>query len=162
MWKRRGYQLQAEKKKSHTDNIISVIVSVILCATALYVLDSMKDLFVVKTDFNIFGVGIIQVSSLVFLLFLLWVFVKSSRNLTNDWLATEKVEKEQEISSSCEMVYHYTEKKEKRKSMLWSLPAAGMMLAAVLAGKLILAGILFPVTLFLPCSIRWGIRLQKY
>ena len=47
-----------------------MIVSVILCATALYVLDSMKDLFVVKTDFNIFGVGIIQVSSLVFLLFL--------------------------------------------------------------------------------------------
>lgn len=92
-----------------------MIVSVILCATALYVLDSMKDLFVVKTDFNIFGVGIIQVSSLVFLLFLLWVFVKSSRNLTNDWLATEKVEKEQEISSSCEMVYHYNEKKEKRK-----------------------------------------------
>lgn len=115
LWKRRGYQLQAEKKKSHTDNIISVIVSVILCATALYVLDSMKDLFVVKTDFNIFGVGIIQVSSLVFLLFLLWVFVKSSRNLTNDWLATEKVEKEQEISSSCEMVYHYNEKKEKEK-----------------------------------------------
>ena len=33
--------------------------------------------------------------------------------------------------------------------MLWALPAAGMMLAAVLAGKLILAGILFPVTLFL-------------
>ena len=31
LWKRRGYQLQAEKKKSHTDNIISVIVSVILC-----------------------------------------------------------------------------------------------------------------------------------
>ena len=29
LWKRRGYQLQAEKKKSHTDNIISVIVSVI-------------------------------------------------------------------------------------------------------------------------------------
>ena len=53
LWKRRGYR-QAEKKKSHTDNIISVIVSVILCATALYVLDSMKDLFVVKTDFNIF------------------------------------------------------------------------------------------------------------
>lgn len=71
--------------------------------------------FVVKTDFNIFGVGIIQVSSLVFLLFLLWVFVKSSRNLTNDWLATEKVEKEQEIRSSCEMVYHYNEKKEKEK-----------------------------------------------
>ena len=153
LWKRRGYQLQAEKKKSHTDNIISVIVSVILCATALYVLDSMKDLFVVKTDFNIFGVGIIQVSSLVFLLFLLWVFVKSSRNLTNDWLATEKVEKEQEISSSCEMVYHYNEKKEKRKSMLWALPAAGMMLAAVLAGKLILAGILFPVTLFLAMHV---------
>jgi hypothetical protein len=161
LWKRRGYQLQAEKKKSHTDNIISVIVSVILCATALYVLDSMKDLFVVKTDFNIFGVGIIQVSSLVFLLFLLWVFVKSSRNLTNDWLATEKVEKEQEISSSCEMVYHYNEKKEKRKSMLWALPAAGMMLAAVLAGKLILAGILFPVTLFLAMQHKVGYQIAK-
>ena len=83
-----------------------------------------------------------------FCFYLLWVFVKSSRNLTNDWLATEKVEKEQEITSSCEMVYHYNEKKEKRKSMLWALPAAGMMLAAVLAGKLILAGILFPVTPF--------------
>lgn len=65
LWKRRGYQ-PGRKEKSHTDNIISVIVSVILCATALYVLDSMKDLFVVKTDFNIFGVGIIQSHHLYF------------------------------------------------------------------------------------------------
>ena len=161
LWKRRGYQLQAEKKKSHMDNIVSVIVAVILCATALYVLDSMKDLFVVKTDFNIFGVGIIQISSLVFLLFLLWVFVKSSKNLTNDWLVTEETEKEQEITSSCEMVYHYDEKKEKRKSMLWTLPVAGVMLAAALSGKYLLAGILFPVTLFLAMQHKVGYQVAK-
>ena len=78
----------------------------------------MKDLFVVKTDFNIFGVGIIQVSSLVFLLFLLWVFVKSSRNLTNDWLATEKVEKEQEISQAVKWCTITMRKRKKEKYVM--------------------------------------------
>ncbi len=161
LWKRRGYQLQAEKKKSHTDNIISVIVSVILCATALYVLNSMKDLFVVKTDLNIFEAGIIQISSLVFLLFLLWVFVKSSRNLTSDWLVTEEAEKEQGITSSCEMVYHYDEKREIRKSMLWALPAAVAAFAAVLTAKYLIAAILFPVTLFLTMQHKIGFQIAK-
>ena len=70
LWKRRGYQLQAENEKSHTDNIISVIVSVILCSDGIVCVRFHERSFVVKTDFNIFGVGIIQVSSLVFLLFL--------------------------------------------------------------------------------------------
>lgn len=161
LWKRRGYQLQAEKKKSHTDNIISVIVSVILCATALYVLDSMKDLFAVKTYFNIFDVKIIQVSSLVFLLFLLWVFVKSSRNLTNDWLAAEEKEQRNDISSSCELVYHYDEKREKRKSVVWTLPVAGVMFTAFLHGKILLAGLLFPVTLFLAMQHKVGFKIAK-
>lgn len=137
------------------------ILSGYICATALYVLDSMKDLFAVKTCFNIFDVKIIQVSSLVFLLFLLWVFVKSSRNLTNDWLAAEEKEQRNDISSSCELVYHYDEKKEKRKSVLWTLPVAGVMFTAFLHGKILLAGLLFPVTLFLAMQHKVGFKIAK-
>lgn len=89
-WKKRGYQLQAEKKKSHTDNVISIVVATILCAAALYILDKMKLMLASENPIEIFQIPLVQVSSVLFLLFQLHVFVKSARELTNDWLTDEQ------------------------------------------------------------------------
>ncbi len=82
LWKRRGYRLQAEKKTSHTDNIISIIIATILCAVALYVLDAMSRMFpgTVEPGY-IFRTGVIQVTSILFILGMIHVMVKSQRTL---------------------------------------------------------------------------------
>lgn len=42
--KKRGYQLQAEKRKSHTDNVISIVVAVLfVLRAALYLLNEMQE-----------------------------------------------------------------------------------------------------------------------
>lgn len=117
-WKRRGYKLQAEKKESHRDNIISVMVATMLCISSLYALNALGTLFPVAQGVDIFTIGIIQVSSFVFLLFMLWVLVRSFRNLTISWLKSESLYDTEYILSCYKKVMEYDEKKEKKKSMI--------------------------------------------
>ena len=97
IWKRRCYKLQADKKLSHADNIISIVVATILCAVALYVLNTMGTLFKGVSDVNIFSNKIIQLSSFVFILFMILVFTKSVKSMTDDWLQSEGLQNEKYI-----------------------------------------------------------------
>lgn len=121
LWKRRGYKLQKNKKTSHMDNIISIVVSTVLCAVALYVLNGMKELFAVEHALNIFQVGIIQISSVLFIIFMLYVFAKSSGNLTKNWLE-ETAKESDDVLRSYTFVVNYDGRKEGKKSLLWALP----------------------------------------
>lgn len=161
LWKRRGYRLQAEKKKSHTDNSISILVAVGLCAAALYVLDAMKNMFAVKSDLMIFKMGVIQVSSLLFLLFLLGVFFKSARSLTCNWLQIEALHSSEYIRKSYHMLINYDKKKERRKSLMWAVPVITGCMLALVYRKLWLAGILFILSFFLLMQHKIGFRLAK-
>lgn len=121
LWKKRTYQLQAEKKKSHVDNVISILVAVLLCAVALYVMDAMKGLFASRSDVDIFRIGVIQVSSVLFILFLYYVYAKSVRTLTKGWL-TEKQGKEEDYLRKCyQMVKEYDSGKRKQKRLGYRL-----------------------------------------
>lgn len=123
LWKRRGYRLQAEKKTSHTDNIISILVSTVLCAVALYVLDAMSRMFPgAALEKDIFQVPLIQVSSLLFLLAMLLVLAKSFRRLSTDWLKEDGTQPKEYILSSYHTVLNYDEPKERRKSILFAAP----------------------------------------
>lgn len=130
-WRKRGYQLQAEKKKCHTDNIISIIVATLLCAVALYVLNSMKQMFEVRTAVDIFKLPVIQLSSVFFILILLHIFVKSSRSLTDDWLQDVVLHDAEYITKSYCMVMNYDETKERKRSMVMAgifvLPACVLL-----------------------------------
>ena len=131
LWKRRGYRLQAEKKTSHTDNIISIIIATILCVVALYVLDAMSRMFpgTVEPGY-IFRTGVIQVTSILFILGMIHVMVKSQRTLTANWLQTESLFKEEYLLASYNTCRNYNEAKEKRKSLLFATP---FLLGAVAA-----------------------------
>lgn len=113
-WKRRGYRLHAEKKKSHIDNVISVLVAVVLCAVALYILNVLGNMFATGGE-DIFSISVIQVSSTVFILVLLGVIVKSTRNLTDDWLEEEEIFDTKYISKSYELVKKFESGKKKGK-----------------------------------------------
>lgn len=162
LWKRRGYQLQRDKKTSHRDNIISIVVATVLCAVALYVLDAMKGLFVTAAaPFEIFQVPVIQYSSLFFLLFSLFVFAKSTRNLNRNWLKEEGVREEKQVMESYRTVMEYDERREKRKSLLWAAPfltgaAAGFLLRKEWIGILCLG-----IACFLLLQHKTGYSLAK-
>ena len=118
LWKRNGYKLQANKKKSHADNLISIAAATILSAVVLYVLDGMSTLFPGKTDVQIMQVNVIQVSSMLFILYLLHIVLKSVRSLTDNWLEKQSMQNEGILLRSYEMVTHYDEGKEKKKSLI--------------------------------------------
>lgn len=122
LWKRRGYMLQADKKRSHTDNMISIAVATALCATALYVLNAMGKLYPAATSVDIFTVGIIQISSFVFICFSLYVLAKSFKALTVNWLQSEMLRDEEYILNSYRTVLKYDDERERRRSILFSVP----------------------------------------
>ncbi len=123
LWKRRGYKLQARKKASHTDNIISIAVATGFCAVALYVLDAMRNVFPKATATgSIFQVEMIQLSSLLFVLYMLYVLTKSQNMMAMNWLQSENLHKKELILESYKAVTDYDEARERKKSLLWSVP----------------------------------------
>lgn len=162
LFKRRGYKLQKDKKNSHRDNIISIIVAAVLCAVALYVLDTMKGLFVtVKAPFEIFQVTVIQCSSLLFILFSLFVFAKSTKSLTRDWLKEDGGKETKYLLESYEMIEDYDEKKAKRKSLFWAvLPLTAAIVLFFLQMKM--AGVIcLVIACFLLMQHKIGYALAK-
>jgi heme/copper-type cytochrome/quinol oxidase subunit 4 len=117
-WKKRGYQLHAAKKNSHRENVISIVISILLCALALYVLVDMQRMFSQDGMVPIFDFPIIQISTTVFLIFLLYVFWKSSKALTADWLEDSHAYDSDYIMKSYYKVMEY-EKKRSEKKNLW-------------------------------------------
>lgn len=120
LWKRRGYQLQADKKTSHADNMISIVVATILCAVALYVLNAMGNLYPGAEGVDIFKVGVIQISSFLFILFQLFVLAKSFWRLAVNWLQSEMLHDAEYVLSSYDTVMRYDEGKEKKRSVILS------------------------------------------
>ncbi len=160
-WKRRGYRLQADKKKSHVDNIISIVVAVILCAVALGVLDAMKKMFAVNSEVNIFEIPVIQISTALFLLFLLRVFVKSSRSLTDDWLQDSMLHESEYIKKSYEMVVRYDGEREKKKSVAWAVPFLMLMGIFLILRKKALCIMCMVLSVFMLMQHKTGYRLAK-
>lgn len=117
VWKRNGYKLQANKKKSHTDNLVSIVAATILSAVVLYVLDGMSNLFPGKTSVQIMQVTAIQLSSVLFILYMLYIVLKSMRSLTDNWLEKQSMQNERVLLRSYEMVTYYDEANEKKKSL---------------------------------------------
>lgn len=140
-WKKRKYQLQAEKKKFHVDNLISIVVAVILCAVALYVLEAMRQMFGTGDTTSIFSISVIQVSSTVFIMLLLRILVKSTKELTEDWLNESDVHTAGYVMHSYDLVVNY-ENGGNRRENIWLI--AVLILIIIISfiwKKAVLAGI---------------------
>lgn len=122
LWKRRGYKLQQEKKKSHTNNVLSILVATALCAGALYALAALPGLFGREEPYNIFEVFSVQATSFLLLLFLLFTFSKSMKSLTRNWLKEDGSRSTDSVLDSYYKVVNYEEDREKKKSLIWAAP----------------------------------------
>lgn len=121
VWKRQVYRLQSNKKKSHVDNILSIIVAALLCGFDMYLMELVKGMAYAGEDVSIFNLMTVQITSFVFLILCLITFYKSTRRLTGDWLEKDK-SGEKSILQSYRYVKRYDEKKERRKSLFMALP----------------------------------------
>lgn len=90
------------------------------CAITLYVLQGMGELYPGAASISIFEIGIIQISSVVFVLCMLLVLKKSYTMLSMNWLQSESMQKANLILSSYHMVMNYDEACEEKKSIIWS------------------------------------------
>mgnify|MGYP004595207361 CR=1 FL=1 len=131
-WKQRGYMLQNEKKRAHTNNIMSIAVATALCMGVLYGLVYLKTILPnISTSIDIFKVGIIQITSLLFVLCMLKTYMKSFRTQTTNVLKVDKTDdNEKLLLSDYNTVKNYDEKKERTKSLLCSVP---FLIGAVVA-----------------------------
>ena len=119
-WKRRSYHLQADKKRSHTDNIISIVVAIMMCAIALYTLNAMGGLFPGADRVSVFTIEIVQISSFGFIILMLLVLINSMKNMTTNWLQGGQLHKKDYLLNCYETVINYNETVEKKKkTLLW-------------------------------------------
>lgn len=122
VWKRRVYRLQQEKKVTHTDNVLSILMCTALCAVSLYVIDYMKVMFNTDALMDIFKNVVVQCTSVVFILVCMYVFLKSNRSLTRNWLSDHDTAEDDKIKKAYDDVKNYDEKKEFKLSVLLAAP----------------------------------------
>lgn len=161
LWKRREYMLQAKKKTLHRDNIISIIVATMLCVIALYVLDSMGGLVPGGGEISIFTVEMIQISSLAFILFAIYVLAKSVKSLTGNWLRHESLYREDYMLSGYDTVMNYDEKGGKRKSLMYAAPFIAAAFIGFCMEKVALGMVCILIGVFMLLQHRVGYNLAK-
>ena len=122
LWKRRGYVLQKEKKKAHTNNVVSIVVATVLCAGTLYVLNALPDMLGMTAPYNVLTTGLVQITSFGLLLWMIYVYARSEKTLTRNWLKEEGGRSDEYVLHSYEKAMNYDEKKEVKKSILWTIP----------------------------------------
>lgn len=159
-WKKRGYRLHAEKKKCHADNVVSIVVAVILCAAALAVLDGMRGMFAVETEVSVFRIPVIQVSSVLFILALLWVFAKSTRSLTDDWLQCGSAAEESYLLDCYEKVRQGPGERSRGFKIAGTVLCVLILLAVLCRFKVVVI-VCAALLLFLLTEKRIGLQIAK-
>lgn len=159
-WKKRGYELQANKKMLNTENIASIVVATALCFITLFVLDQMDEIFpATNIETNIFRVTAIQISSTVFILIMIITYLKSMKKLTVNWLQSEEILNEKVIMDSYKMVTEYDEAKQRKKSFLFATPFAIASIVSLAYQKEIFAVIFIAIAVFMLQQHNIGYKL---
>lgn len=161
IWRRSSYALQADKKQRHIEVVLCVLFSTVLCSAVLYALNWAGSLFPGVGDFDIFSYGLIQVSSTFLIIFHLFVFYKSSKSLTADWLEDKEEGNETLVLSSYRTVMNYDEEKERKKSLIFAAPFFIAALPLILFSKPVPAVLCLLAAVFLLFQHRIGYRLAS-
>lgn len=77
------------KEKAHTNNVVSIVVATALCAGTLYVLNALPGILNMEAPYNVFTTGLVQVTSFGLLLWMIYVYARSEKTLTRNWLKEE-------------------------------------------------------------------------
>ena len=161
-WKKRGYTLLATKKRAHTDNIISIGCAAAITLAVLYIFSYINTLYVNTTDTtSIFDITLTQISSLVFILCMYFVLLKSFRMQTDSPLNEMNSVSEKELLRDYEFVVNYDENKQKKKSLFYAAPFAVGTIIALCYQKNTVAVLLLLVAIFMLRQHKLGYNVAK-
>lgn len=161
VWRRSCYALQAEKKQRHIEVVLCVLFSTILCGAVLYALNWAGALFPGVGGFDIFSYSLIQISSVFLIIFHLFVFYKSSKSLTADWLEDERKGNDALILSSYETVMNYNQEKERKKSLIFAAPFFIAVVPLIIFSKTVPAVLCLVISIFLLFQHRIGYQIAR-
>ena len=108
-WENRIKRVMEERKKKMTDIILSVLASVLICSTILYL---------PVLDIDISSSLLIQMVTLVVLLVDDLVLLRAQKYLSVDWIALQLTETEEYYIEKMHAYKNYDEKKERKISLL--------------------------------------------
>ena len=121
----------------------------------------MGKMFPNATNINVFQTDVIQVSSFLFILLMIYVLAKSFKSLSGNWLQTDSLHDEKYVLSSYETVINFDEAKEKKKSILFSIPfliGAGVSIYFKMTGLCILLTL---IAVFMLMQHNIGYKIAK-
>ena len=161
VWQKDGYELQTQKKQRHTEVVLCILVSTVLCAVVLRSLNWAGTLFPGAAAFNIYSYYIIQFTSTALIIFNLFVFYKSSCSLSADWLKTQAGKEDALALSGYRTVMEFDEAKERKKSLLYAAPFFIASVPLYFFSKTVLAICCICLSIFLLFQHKIGYQLAK-
>ncbi len=146
LWAGRNVELQQRKQATFKTTVIALLLTILMCVSALYLPNLIPD---IGTAMDISGNILVQISSVIFILLLLFLFIKAYEKSSMDWLKEEDGLSREKAFQQFGELSHWEEGSHLAKGIAWSvLPAATAFLfflkfrspLIILAG---IAGILF-------------------
>lgn len=86
LWAGRNVELQQRKQGTFKNTVIALALTVLMCVSALYLPSLLPDM---KTVMDISGNILVQITSIIFIILLLFLFIKAYENSSMDWLKEE-------------------------------------------------------------------------
>ena len=161
-WKKRGYTLLATKKTAHIDNIISIGMASALTLSVLYTFNYMNTLYENMTNStSIFDVTLTQISSLVFILCMYFVLLKSFKMQTDSPLNEMNSVSEKDLLRDYEFIVNFDDNKQKKKSLFYAAPFAVGTIIALCYQKNTIAILLLLIAIFMLRQHKLGYNVAK-
>ena len=158
LWVRRGYALHMTKKQQYIEMLLSILFCTLLCAGMLYGLNYLGSVITQMgtVGFDIFAQKLIQITSIVFILFSMFICVRSSHSLSGDWLQINATTNKQLLVDDYTAVINYDEQKSRKKSIIMAAPFLIAVVPVYLFVNKFLCIVLILISLFLLFQHRIG------
>lgn len=140
MWEERQIHLQQEKRKKKNLVIASIVMSIVLCMVFIRLLPGEMDI-----SKNI----IVQVMTVIMWFLDCIIYVRADSKLSSDWLQTHEIETPQESLRRYNKVMNFDNKKEFKKSCLFSAVGVIIGLLVFLIGYKWIAAFFFVLSILM-------------
>ncbi|MCI9527244.1 MAG: hypothetical protein HFH37_10055 [Lachnospiraceae bacterium] len=152
VWADNVMLLQEDKKAARLRAVFSLIVTMLLAVIFHMVYRSMPE------QYTIVYHPLTQAVTTLYLLLNIAIFCKVNRQIAKSWIVPEDME-EEKLSSYFQMIIHYDEKKEARKSFIFAAAALAIALLTCLFQCFIAAAVAAVAGILLLSQHKIGYRI---
>ena len=147
MWENRTYKLQDVRKSKKTEVLISCISAVALCIMMLYILPS---------DVDISKMALVRLGNVITIIASFGIYIKADSKLATDLVNPKKERSDKEVLKDYEKFIHYDAKKERKKSIIWSIAPAIFLIFGIIVKNKICIGVAAVFLIIMLCQHSLG------